>query len=63
MEPILGRRGKTPIVGLKDPTDYVTTGANLALTNTGTDFEFSIEVDDEDGNEVYYMDPRMIVDP
>lgn len=55
-------KGRNPIVGLKNPTDYVTSGAALTLANQGTDFEFSVEVDD-DGTEVYYMDPRMIVDP
>jgi hypothetical protein len=55
-------KGHSPIVGLKNPTDYVTTGAELPLINPGANFEFSLEVDDG-GTEVYYMDPRMIVDP
>lgn len=56
------QRGTLPISGLKNPTDYVSTGAELTLANTGT-FEFTIQVDDGDGTEVYYLDPRMIVDP
>ena len=56
------QKGHNPIVGLQNPTDYVTTNPLLSLANQGTDFEFAIEVDD-DGSEVYYLDPRMIVDP
>jgi hypothetical protein len=54
-------KGRAPIIGLQNPTDYVT-AQPLALANTGTGFEFSVEVDDG-SREVYYLDPKMIVDP
>jgi len=56
------QNGHFPIAGLANPTDYVTSGASVPLANEGS-FEFTVEVDDGSGTEVYYLDPRMIVDP
>ena len=61
-------QGNERLAGLGISTPYVRTASpphELTLTNESPPggFEFSIEVDDGNNSEVYYMDPRMIVDP